>query len=150
MRTMHTFASGQILLTLARALMIGLPALLGELVVAFQRRILDHLPGGVLVPVAGMLHQLAFSLLESFGLPLPSLGQRPVGLAGSALHRRGLGTRAPADGSGLGRSPVGLLFSSVWPWHQAGTTRANTSETARRASREHTPEGTRGASDAAD
>lgn len=111
--------------------MVGLATLLGQLVVAGHRRILERLARSMLVSVTGMLDQLALSLLKTLSLSLPGLDQRPLSLGGRPVCRRGIGARPPADGSGLSGSPLGLLFSSVWPWHQPGTTRGRTRETVR-------------------
>jgi hypothetical protein len=62
------------------------------------------------VTVAGVLNQLALGFLESLGLSLAGLGQRPGGLVGLLLGRR-FGAHSPTDRRRLGGGRF-LLFAS--------------------------------------
>jgi hypothetical protein len=66
---------------------VGLCALLRPSVIARFRGISGGPASGVLIAMAGVLHQLSLGLLKPLGLPLAGLGQGPLRLAGPTIGR---------------------------------------------------------------
>lgn len=99
--------------TRAGALCVGLGALGRTGVVGLIRRVLKRPTRSMLIPVAGVLHQVLLGPLEAFGFSFTGLDQWPLSLVRLALEGRRLRAHPPSDRARLGRRRLFLLMFQI-------------------------------------